>query len=340
MLHLFLDISPITHLVARGVIARERIPAERVVWVTASPSAPEVPLERASTWPDPGDSRSGFRLPSLLRPLQHLRDLDAWVDELTGGEPFHVYAPYTHKREHWLLIRHARCRGFSFLEEGLASYHTREEIDERVPPRPLKPWKRWLYRGRMREKRFFQEGNARAYGVSEDSFPGMEGRVVLQCVFRRDRGAEFDEVETVLATDGLSVRGDVRHESVLAGLDRALPALRELGVGRVHVKPHRVQLGTGQLEETLALLSSRGFKTEQLPLDTSLEELAFSAPRVRFVINLSSCGIYAAAAGCQVLSFARCVEREEPAFGRLIEGLPRAFRERIDFVEPDREPAR
>jgi len=100
----------------------------------------------------------------------------------------------------------------------------------------------------------------------------------------------------------------------------------------VHWKPHRVQSGGAEEEAFGALLGRSGVAWERLPDELCLEDLAHSAPRVRFLVNLSSCALYAAAAGCEVVSFAGLVAEAEPGFASVIGSLPRAWRRRVRML--------
>jgi len=336
--HLFLDHSPITHCVARRVIEREGLDRRRVVLLRPEGAAREDAGVAVRPW-----LALPRRLPRRLRPFRpevFLHRVDRYVREVVGEEPFHLYTPLLRKPEQELLASHPQCRGHSLIEEGLASYHTREEIDARLPPRRPGPWVRLRHRGRLGDGSFFGRGHARAYATSPDAFPDLERRVVLDRVFRDDLGDDpqgplgggLEELDTVLVTDGLSRRGDVQLDSVLAGLERALARLRERGTARVHWKPHRVQSGGAEEEAFAALLGRSGVAWERLPDELCLEDLAHSAPRVRFLVNLSSCALYAAAAGCEVVSFAGLVAEAEPGFASVIGSLPRAWRRRVRML--------
>jgi len=329
--HLFLDHSPITHLVLRRVVETERLPRDGVVVMRP----PGVSLPDAGLAVRPALQLRQQRRPGRRRRLSgpaKVRLTDDYLQALCEGEPFHLYAPHLRKLETHLMASHPLCRGYSLIEEGLASYHTRREIDALEPPQRSGAWRRLRSGGRFGTRSFFGPGaHARAYGVSKDVFPDLERRVVLEGAFRDDL-PEAREIGTLLATGGLARRGRVRPESVLSSLERALEQLQREGLVHLHWKPHRAQVGTAEEEALRALLERRGLAWERLHDALSLEDVAHSAPHIRVLVNASSTALYAAAAGCEVLSFARLVAEAEPSFARLVDALPRVWHARVRML--------
>jgi hypothetical protein len=70
----------------------------------------------------------------------------------------------------------------------------------------------------------------------------------------------------------------------------------------------------------------------EVPVDTSLEEIALSCPGVEFFVNTSSAGFYAALCGRSVSSFARHVAEADPGFWSVVNALPRQYWELVTML--------
>ena len=340
MRHLFLVQSPVTDLVARGVAAFEGLAPERTLRLVVRG------LAGTATRADPAGGPTGVLEPvrlgrglDVLERRRRLRAFDRRVDRLTAGERFHAYVPQTRLRWIQALLSHSGCSGFSFVEEGLASYRTRPEVAAMYPADALGLLGWLCYGRRVGRGEFFAPGHARAYGLTEASFPDLPRRVVVPwpapC---GEPPSAFQDrpLGTVLVFDGLSRSGTVRIESVLCAVGRALDVLAERGVERVHYKLHPAQLGSDEVERVAAALARRERpRVERLPDDLVLEELAAARRDVRLLVNLSSAGLYAALLGRTVESYAPFVVDEEPAFAVHVRALPRVFRERVRFLGAD-----
>lgn len=339
-LHVFLVHSHVTELVARGVTVLEALSRRDVLFLRARSFDARTPVGRRE------GSRSAvfepIRLGRGLRVLERrgrLRRLDRRLEALTGGLRYHVYVPQTRLRWIQALLTHPACTGFSLIEEGLASYRTRAELARMYPPDRPGLLGRLCYGRRIGRGEFFAPGHAKAYALTGEAFPDLPRRVVVPRPPPRapaPRGAVGEGIGTVLVFDGLSRYGTLRIESVLHGVERALDLLAERGVRRVHYKLHPAQLGSEESERVEAALAHRETpRLERLPDGLALEELAARDASVRFLVNVSSVGLYAALLGCAVESYARFVAEAQPEFAQHVDGLPRPYRERVRFLGGD-----
>ncbi len=107
------------------------------------------------------------------------------------------------------------------------------------------------------------------------------------------------------------------------------------GVRRIHYKFHPAQMFTGENEglEAVVIEAARGIEVRRLPGPVILENLTCAAPHIRFYVNVSSVGIYAAQFGCKVYSYAPYCAEVEPAFQRKINELPDSFAQAVEFLE-------
>jgi hypothetical protein len=272
---------------------------------------------------------------SFLSARRRLKRSDRYFSELTCGDPFQLYVPQTHLRWIQAAITHPDCRGYSFIEEGMASYFTREQLERKIPLEQVTPWTRKKYRGRIGAGEFFAPGYARAYGIHPESFPWLERRVVLGDVFAGLPSAADAGIEWVLVCDDLRRTAGVGERAMLHGMDRALGLLRERGVRRLHFKLHPAQLGSDQVQTIRSLLAAHApaLRAVELSAEVILEGLARSNPRARFLMGMSSVGLYAALMGREVYSYAHLVAEVAPGMRRHVENLPGVLLERLRFLE-------
>jgi hypothetical protein len=331
--HLLLVHSHITHIVARGVIKHCRLHPDQVAFLTTrgfrppgesdEREPPIIPFEFTLV------PRRRKERPSLLQGWKVLKAIDDLLADVTAGRPFHLYTPQTMEHVAQVLKNNPACSGFSFIEEGLYSYCTREEIERTHPPRRPRLWERLAYRNRIRSSRFFDPGNERAYGIHASVFPGMHGRVVLKDAFRPAAPEDVAGIDHVLVFDALAAYQRIELDSLLAALRRLLSKLAEERVAALHYKLHPAQKGTAEqtiIEQTMA---AAGVPVVRLADEVALENLALARPSVRWFVNLSSVGLYASLFGCPVYSYANWIAEIEPGFRRHIDQTPRIFAEHV-----------
>ena len=334
MYHVFVVHSYITHLVAERVVEHERLEGSSVVFLTARNFSPARARYRCVPIDISPNPETFPRQRNVLDSWRRLRAWDRFLEGLTGGEPFHFYTPLTGWRSHQVIKTSPLCAGFSFLEEGLNSYCTREEIEAIHPTQVARFWDKVGYRNRIGNASFFDEGHTKAYGTTRAAFPGLAHAVILEDVFSGGEEQDVSGVENVLVFDSLTVYQRLRLESLLVAVRRLMDALRAEGAKSIHYKFHPAQLGTREVPvlESLLRESEPSIHAERLPDQVCLETLAGSRPDVRFFVNLSSSGLYAALKGCPVFSYARWVAEAEPRFVRDIERVPRVFQHEVPFL--------
>jgi hypothetical protein len=330
--HLFIVHSHITYLVAKRVIEQEGLDVRRVAFLTARGFSTGEPL--ATVFPVAYHivPRSRKKRRSIAHAWRALRIIDRFLVSLTHGRRFYLYTPQTMEFFIQILRTSRWCAAFSFIEEGLYSYCTRAEIERIHPPTQPGLCERFAYRNRIRPARFFDTGHAKAYGVSPKVFPDLGHCVVLDNVFPAASQAEAADIQNVIAFDSLSVHKRVRLESVLVALRRVLAHLRSEGATGVHYKFHPAQWGTDEVPAIESLFLKSGIPAKRLRDDLSLESLARARPEIRYFVNLSSVGLYAALFGCPVFSYAAWVAQEESEFATLIQLTPRVFLDSVNLL--------
>ena len=188
MKHVFLVKSWITYLVARAVVRHEKIdPADVVLLAVrgfevddADFKVVRLPYGPTAAEPFP---KLVPNLLNFLHTLPRLLRFDLFILWMTRGQPFHYYSTNTRQRYNRVITTHFRCRGYSFLESGLISYRTREDIETIYPSRKTRNCDRFYYLNRIGPKTYYAEGCHRVYGIGSLAFPGFARRVELDHVF-------------------------------------------------------------------------------------------------------------------------------------------------------------
>lgn len=327
MQHVFLVHSAITELVARRVI--EHLGLERdeaLLWRYREPAPPPA-----------GDVRGVFYGPPLLtgglrRIRRRVRRMDDEMRE-RFGDSFHLYVPQVQLPWIQVATGHPACKGYSYIEEGMASYYTADQLERKVPRQPPTFLDHLRYRGRLIGGGFFEPGHAAAYGMEAETFPSLDRRIVVGNVFE---GAPPEGVpqglDWVLAVDHLDRAEGISAEAVLHGLQEALAWLRAQGAGHVHVKLHPTQQAGEPAAKVQWVLDRAELDVRHLPTDLSLERLAASTPESRFVVGLSSVGLYAAMMGRRVVTNLKRVAEVSPAAWELYENFPESYRAKLEVL--------
>lgn len=347
MKHVFLLHSSITFLVAEGVREHRGIPSEDAIYLLSRGYTPPpcetrvVPVEFSHN----PESFPTAQIPILS--WGRLAEFDRWLDEVVERSDYELYLPQTGQRFMRLLMTHPGCRAVALIEEGLASYWSREVANERVPSKRVR-WKdRLAYRGRLGTPFFFDPDVTVAYGINPESFPDFGTRVIVELSLLDGWcPPTFGDGETLVVLCGLSSAGYLDVESDLAGLAEALDCIARRGDLGVRYKLHPALASSPLRHRYHQLLETRcaelDLTVEQLDEGVVLELVGLSCPDVPVVVNLSSAGFYAARAGSQVTSYAALIAARDASFRRKIEEMPPVFLESLTFFEPSHEvsPAR
>lgn len=342
MKHVFLVHSTTTELVSRAVLRRERVPEGDELLLCSRRHVPAGPRLR---WKPIHYRHNPESFPSCTNPLRSRalrRRFDLAVANWVGGERFVFYTPQTSQRFMQLLMSHPLCTGFSFIEEGLGSYKTRDQVDRSEPPRALSRWDRVCFGGRLRDGHFFAAGHRNAFGVGEEVFPGFEKRVILDGAFDTVSPELPAGVECILVLSGLPAYGLLDLSVETRALERALDDCHAAGIRRVHYRYHPSFTGSTLTAPYMALFERHAerFLFEELPAPIVLEAIRPAVPGLVILTNVSSIAIYAARNGCSVLSYARYVEKEDPPFGDTILSLPDVFHRSVHYLGDGGAPRR
>ena len=344
MKHLFYIHSHITYHVSLEVIKHEKIAARDCIFIYGRkfwPLAAPVDIEQVNL-PFTHHPTNSFALArKFWRGWRKLAAFDQFVQSLAGEGCFKLYTNQTGIDFIRLFISHRRCAGFSFLEEGMASFYSLWQMNTEVGPAGSSTifFKTLLllnFRGRLSPGKWFYDSSYdHAYGVSEASFPDFQRKVLLPFPFYND--SPMPAYNRILVLDATAEYGVTSVKAMLAALEEALQYLAKRGSGKLWVKYHPDQANFDgvkrQYEQVFARYAGR-LTIEEMPQYICLELVAGNAynTQTAFYVFLSSVGIYAAQCGREVHSFASYIARLDEQYAQRVQRLPAVFREKVKFL--------
>ncbi|WP_114778384.1 hypothetical protein [Botryobacter ruber] len=347
MNHIFYIHSYITFLVAKTVIHIQDIQKNLCVFMYGRGFSPSEEIEgiKEIVVPYTHHPVNSFSIKYVFwKSWKELADFDAFVQSLTAGADFMLYTNQTGIDFIRLFTSHKNCKGFSFLEEGIASYHPIQFVNNVLCPAGNSTffYKVLLllnYKGRLTlGKWFYDPAYTVAYGVTEHAFPDYERKVLLPSPFINQSKAPA--LNNILVFDATAEYGLVTDESIITALAEALNILVKRGVHEICVKYHPDQLlnsKTMRLYRNFFKSIEHKIRVQELPQELCLEMIAGNQnlEEVNFYVFLSSVGLYAGLMGRSVYSFAQLVVKFEPKYQQLVKTLPSIYTKVVSFWSDD-----
>ena len=343
--HIFFVHSAVTYWVANEIIEKKQLQATQFLFLTYRGfQVPQYSFESHvfpyALLPEPFPFKLNF-----LKSWAKVRQFDQFINGLTQHVDYHAYLPHTASRSMKLLITHPRCVGFSFIEEGMASYLREEQINQAPYHGSVHPLDRLLNRNRIPDRLFFSKNYDAVYGLYEEAFPAFRNRIILKQEGKPPPGfiekyAKKQQVEKynnahILVLDAVSVYGLVKRGVHLYAFFKVLRQLEKAGVKKVYVKYHPSQIGTEEhaMFRKTAELFSKSFLLEEVGPEVFLEVVAYSSIKVKFYINWSSVGLYAAKAGHEIYSWAPYIMELDDSFRKEFSRIPPVLLENIQLLK-------
>jgi len=275
------------------------------------------------------------------RGWRKISEFDQFLQGLVKEQRFKLYTNQSGIDFIRLFMSHRQCSGFSFLEEGIASYYPLKQMNTEVSPagRSTAFFKALLllnFRGRLLPGKWFYDSRYdRVYGISEESFPGFPRRVLLAFPFYNIY--PMPSYGHILVLDATAEYGITSLKNMLVALEEGLAYLLKVGTDKLWVKYHPDQASSVEVKrqyEQVFARYSQYLDIEELPQPVCLELVAGNEHNTEtvFYVFLSSVGIYAAQCGREVYSFAAYIARTDKEYGRRVKGLPDAFRQKVKFL--------
>ncbi|MFT2007506.1 polysialyltransferase family glycosyltransferase [Pontibacter sp. 13R65] len=347
MKHLFYIHSYITYYVSLEIVKYKEIPFPDCVFMygrgfepsTNSKAGTEVHLPYHH-YPH----NTFFLERQFWKSWSKLRKFDAFLFKLNNGDKFHLYTNQTGLDFIKLILSHAKCQGYSLIEEGLYSYYTFDIINKVICP-PVgrrSMFYELLIRAnfgrRLKQKRYFMESGYEAvYGIHPKAFPGFRNRHILPFPFGTVADESSTNKQAVLILDSLLDYGVIREKVFLNALQKALDYFAKYGIERLYIKFHPKQYRNpdrlAQLKKVLST-SKKAIAISEIGQKQSLELLAADASikNLDFYVFLSSAALYATLCGRNAYSFAYFIAEEDPGFLDRINTVPQIFKDLVNFI--------
>lgn len=343
--HVFFVHSPITFLVAWGVIKERTLDHEQVVFLTHRGFS--VPHNGFKTFNFPyswSPEPFPFKLNFLLS-WKRLKNFDDWVSRITDSQKFVVYLPHSQFRVLKLLISNKSCKQYNYLEEGLGSYETVEKANPGGMKARVNFLDQILYKNRIKDRLVYNSSYGAVFGLFEECFPGFRDKYILGKEFLQDpdfvqnlhmkQGIDYFENAHIIVLDGISAHGLISTDHHLAAVIRLKEILFNRGIKKTFIKFHPAQVGTEEYEKFLSSLKDSLKGVEMIEIDQSvyLEILALRCNSVTFYINISSIGFYAAKFGQPVYTWANLLTDKNERYRKLFYGLNEEFLKNLIFLD-------
>jgi hypothetical protein len=216
-------------------------------------------------------------------------------------EKFHMFCPYSYRKDIRLIISSRRCRGFSFMEEGLMSYCTEEQVEEKIETREESIREKIEYMGRLGKKSFYREGCEKRYCLTDEAFPGRKKEILDIDLGNIEKVGGIKNGSCIFVCD--SIPNDIKVASVyLASLSEVMNK-EKFKYDAIYFKLHPNSYGNWQGEVMRNLFKRMDNKTEEINPSSALEDFIVRH-NLDVFLNLSSTGLYCGAiGGCNVFSF-------------------------------------
>lgn len=343
--HVFFVHSPITLLVAWGVINLKKLEPEQVIFLTHRGFS--VPVNEFKTFDFPyswSPEPFPFKLNFLLS-WKRLKNFDDWVSQITKNYRFVVYLPHSQFRVLKLLITHKSCFEYNYLEEGLGSYEPIEMANPRGMKARVNILDQILYKNRIRDRLIYNSSYGAVFGLFEECFPGFRNKYILAKDFLQDpvfvenlkMKQEINDFENshIIVLDAISAHGIVSKDQHLAAVLRLKEILLNRGIKKFFIKFHPAQLGTEEYEIFLGSLNYGLKDAEIIEIDQSvyLEILALKCASATFYVNISSVGLYAAKFGQPVYTWANFLTDKNERFRKFFYALNEEFLKNLIFLD-------
>lgn len=330
MKHVFFIHSHITWLVSRGVIHLHGLARTDVLFVSSRGYEPPNAEYERLDFPD----RGWLLTWRIDRWLRLRRELGRFVDQVAQNGDFLWYLPHTALPFFAAFVGHPRCCGFHLIEEGLASYFTREALVEHMQ-RTLScaPGRVGRMLARLRPPEPADPRYLVAYGCTDEAFPGYARRTTVEIGGQLPTGDH--DVNTVLVLDNALEVGLVDEQAFFKCFEEVVTKLAQVGHRSVHFKLHPGQYidrrYTSRIQRVLQD-NPYGVLFKELPANYCLELLAATS-RPDFYVFVSSVGFYAAVSGCRVYSMASRLATLDARYKTIfLDPMPEVVRRRINFL--------
>jgi len=272
----------------------------------------------------------------LPRFHKDLANASSAIATLVDFQPFHFYCPHTGIPYIYLFLNEKLCDGFSFIEEGSASYNTLEFANSPSYSgthscKGILSRLQWFvhFGNRVPSHRpFFNTAYAHCYGSCDLAFPNFPRRTTLD-IHQFTKKPALD-IQHMLVLSAAVEQGFMTEDEMLGHIGRVLNFMVEEGVQKSYFKLHPCQKGPQTTEPSIRQLLQEfddGLSFVELPRDLYLEDLLGCDKMTFNDVAYSSAGLYAALAGQKVIRFSDWLLESDSKMSELVRSAPRIYYE-------------
>ncbi len=337
MKHLFLVHSNITDIVAQQIVKQYELPVEDVIFLLARNQHSN--FKNKIKFPYSHFPIDSFKVSFFFwKNWRKLKNIDNWINELTAKQAFHFYTPQSGMNVFYLITSHPLCKGFSYIEEGLASYKRFKQIKNPKANSKLRDLLYYInFKGRSKSvKHFFDLDHPKlldSYGLSELSFPDLKKKQIIEKPFKNNKLNTKAEAENILILGPYIEFGEIKKEILLEALGELFDWMFQIKIDALNIKFHPAQDESISINPILDLFSSYKNKINFNILEDHfiLEKYAFEN-KVDFYIVISSLAIYANVSGNKVYSIAERIASKQSNYQKHIDSMPFFLHDIIEFI--------
>ncbi|NEN98388.1 MAG: hypothetical protein F6K50_23590 [Moorea sp. SIO3I7] len=302
LLHVFCIHSTITAGMARAIIAYEHLQPENVIILSGRGQLFESHLASQIIDLDNHYINQIRITPGrrFWRSRLNIKLFDQQLRQILQEQYFHVYIPHVYSQALQLLITHPDCTGFSYIEEGLASYRTPEDLDKHpqkwavYSPSQSRIIDRLNTLDRLANGSFYREGCISAYGLNKATFKNFNMPTVVvpfPWTVNAQLKHKYDN-SSILVLDCISADFVVSKEEYWTALLYVLQILYHSNFERIFVRFNPMQSSDEQQFLSELMLQNLGDRLQFCDRNEELEAICASA-QVSIITLNSSIGIYA-----------------------------------------------
>lgn len=328
MLHIFWVHSHITYLVSKKIISIQNILVGNCIFLLSR--GYEIDDSEIFTIESPfylnrqneDLSKTIFFEGQILKTRKRIKQAQSFLYEITGKKTFLFYACHNHNDMVSVITSSKYCKGFFYIEEGLASYLE-------VHPRKLNLFRQFfkcffpIYRNFYKALRvsanpsFFNINHPKflkAYGISDKTFYWLkpEQRTTIGLPFVRI--SNKPKYDAIIVFDGLVVSHLIKEETQYHIIeDYIFPFLRKKNYKQIGYKLHPEQYSREeaiQIRKLFNKIKNNCF-VQELNSKEILENYAYSF-HSDIICFMTSTAVYASFCGSKVYSFLPYISKIEP----------------------------
>ncbi|SMO87910.1 hypothetical protein SAMN06265379_111114 [Saccharicrinis carchari] len=260
-----------------------------------------------------------------------------------SSKQFDLYIPSSGFPIFQLLTRMESCHSYSYMEEGMVSYHSVERknslhISFFSRKIYLLGWLRnifYMINFPMLGSKIYDFYECRNnkfkdfYAISELAFPDIANKKILTLPFEKCTNYKDKSRLSVIVLEAFAQANLLKLDDYLYALQKLLKYLVSKNETIVYIKFHPVHYqfeGSQNAFTELLETFSNEITVIYLKRDQTLENMAYTFKKnVCFYHIASSIGIYANICGSKSATFKKFLPVENTAFNEYLESLPRVF---------------